>query len=124
MTAPMPWPPSGRQQIGNGTGVLTLRCADESVYNAACLRLFDLGEAPALMRRLGLASGASVTVNYTTLDLLYIITIYLSPAETAGIMHNIMCILGTLNFFRIFLYKNKRIHSAIPSIDNLKLPVL
>lgn len=71
-------------QIGNGTGVLTLRCADESVYNAARLRLFDLGEAPALMRRLGLASGASVTVNYTTLDLLYIITIYLSPAENAG----------------------------------------
>ena len=73
-----------QQQIGNGTGVLTLRCADENVYNAACLRLFDLGEAPSLMRRLGLASGMSVTVSYTTLDALSIITIYLSPAETAS----------------------------------------
>ena len=71
-----------QQQIGNGTGVLTLRCADESVYNAACMRLFDIGESPALLRRLGLAGGASVTVNYTTLDALYIITVYLSPAET------------------------------------------
>ena len=73
-----------QQQIGNGTGVLTLRCADESVYNAACMRLFDIGESPALLRRLGLAGGASVTVNYTTLDALYIITVYLSPAEAGA----------------------------------------
>ena len=70
-----------QRQIGNGTGVLTLRCADASVYHAACMRLFDLGEATSLMRRLGPASGSTVTVSYTTLDLLNIITIYLSPAE-------------------------------------------
>jgi hypothetical protein len=73
-----------QSQIGNGTGVLTLRCADENVYNAARLRLFDLGEATTLMRRLGLAYGPTVTVSYTTLDLLQIITIYLSPAESNG----------------------------------------
>ena len=73
-----------QQQIGNGTGVLTLRCADENVYRAACLRLFDLGEAPMLVRRLGLASGDVVTVTYTTLDQLSVITVYLSPAEPAA----------------------------------------
>ena len=72
-----------QQQIGNGTGVLTLRCADESVYDAARLRLFDLSEAPTLLRRLGLASGETVTVNYTTLDLLHTITIFLSPADSS-----------------------------------------
>ena len=72
-----------RDQIGNGTGVLTLRCADKSVYDAACLRLFDLGESPTLLRRLGLADTGTVTVSYSTLDALYIITIYLSPADKA-----------------------------------------
>lgn len=73
-----------QRQISNGTGVLTLRCADETVYNAACMRLFDLGEAPKLLRKLGLVGGASVTVSYTTSDLLGIITIYLSPADSAA----------------------------------------
>ena len=73
-----------QQQLSSGTGVLTLRCADESVYRAACLRLFDLGEATALLRRLGVVSGSNVVVSYTTQDLLHIITIYRSPAETTG----------------------------------------
>ena len=73
-----------QRQLGSGTGVLTLRCADENVYRAACLRLFDLGEAAALLRRLGVVSGSNVVVSYTTQDLLHIITIYCSPAETTA----------------------------------------
>ena len=73
-----------QQQLGNGTGVLTLRCADENVYQAACFRLFDLSESASILRRLGVVSGGSVTVNYTTLDALNTITIYLSPAEPAA----------------------------------------
>ena len=69
-------------QLGNETGVLTLRCADANVYSAACFRLFDLSESASILRRLGLASGSAVTVSYTTLDALNIITVYLDPAET------------------------------------------
>ena len=72
------------EQVLNGTGVLTLRCADRSVYDAACTRLFDLGEAPSILRRLGLAGSGSTTVTYATLDALFIITIYLHPADSAS----------------------------------------
>ena len=71
-------------QIGNGTGVLTLRCADASVYHAACFRLFDLSESATILRQLGVVSGTTVTISYTTLDALNTITIYLSPAESAA----------------------------------------
>lgn len=73
-----------QSQIGNGTGVLTLRCADASVYQAACFRLFDLSESAAILRRLGVVSGTTVTISYTTLDALNTITIFLSPAEPAA----------------------------------------
>ena len=71
-------------QIGNGTGVLTLRCADASVYQAARFRLFDLSESATILRQLGVVSGTTVTISYTTLDALNTITIYLSPAESAA----------------------------------------
>lgn len=65
-----------RPQLEQGSNVLTLRCADDTVYDAVTFRLFDLKEAADVLRALGLAGRGSVSWTYSLQDALHIITIY------------------------------------------------
>ena len=64
-------------QAASGQNTLSFRCADRAVYDAVCARLFSLGEAGTLLRRLGLLGSGSYELVYTQQDDLFIITMYL-----------------------------------------------
>ena len=51
--------------------------ADRAVYDAVSYRLFTLGEAGTVLRRLGLLNSGSYELTYTQQDDLFIITMYL-----------------------------------------------
>ena len=64
-------------QLAAGSNTLTLRCADRTVYDALCFRLFELQEISPVLKRLGVYSGGSYELTYTQQDDLFIITLYL-----------------------------------------------
>ena len=66
-----------RAQAESGSNVLSFRCADRTVYDAVSYRLFTLGEAGSVLRRLGLLNSGSYELTYTQQDGLFIITMYL-----------------------------------------------
>lgn len=66
-----------RPQLEAGQNALSFRCASRAVYEAVCFRLFELGEAGTLLRRLGLIGGGSYELAYTLRDDLFTITLYL-----------------------------------------------
>lgn len=65
-----------RPQVEQGSNLLTLRCADRTVYDAVTFRLFDLKEVAGILRDLGLAGRGTVEWTYSLQDELYTMTIY------------------------------------------------
>ena len=66
-----------RAQAEAGSNALSFRCADRTVYDAVSYRLFTLGEAGTVLRRLGLLNSGSYELTYTQQEDLFIITMYL-----------------------------------------------
>lgn len=66
-----------RAQAEAGMNALSFRCADRTVYDAVSYRLFTLGEAGTVLRRLGLLNSGSYELTYTQQEDLFIITMYL-----------------------------------------------
>lgn len=66
-----------RPQLERGSNVLTFRCADQAVYDAAVFRLFELKEAADVLRGLGLGSWSRVEWTYSTDDRMGTVMFYL-----------------------------------------------
>ena len=66
-----------QSQLAAGSNCLSFRCADRVVYETVCFRLFELGEAGTVLRRLGLLSSGSYELAYSQQDDLFCITMYL-----------------------------------------------
>jgi len=64
-------------QVRAGRNAVSFRCADRTVYETVCFRLFELGEAGTVLRRLGVIGSGAYEVGYSQQDDLFIVTLYL-----------------------------------------------